>query len=321
MREEAHERYATRIPADVDRPDVIIARLTARQVVILAATGLAVWAGFMAAHAALPKVPSVYLIAPAAPVAAVAIALALGKRDGLSADRFVLAALRHARSPKHLVPGGGQDAPALPEFLGKQIRAKAGPVPAPVPMPAHGIDETGVIDLGAEGFSALAACGTVNFALRTGSEQDGLVSGFGRWLNGLTAPVQLLVRTHRLDLSGLVEQLRAAAPGLPHPALEQAAAEHADFLEQLAGRRDVLHRQVLLAAREPRAGRGRKTSPQGPDASAPMRLHRRLDEAARALSGAQIQVAAFESEALRHLLREATGADQDHEPVEGEDDL
>ena len=313
---ESGERYATRIPADVDRPDVIVARLTARQVVILAGTGLLVWAGFMAAHAALPRVPALYLIAPAAPVAAIAIGLALGKRDGLTADRFVLAALRHGRTPKHLVAGSDEPAQPLPQFLGKQLRAKAGPAPAPVPMPAYGIDAGGVIDLGSEGYAALAACGVVNFALRTPVEQDGLVGSFGRWLNGLTAPVQLLVRTHRLDLSGAVEQLREAAPGLPHPALEAAAVEHADYLEQLAGRRDVLHRQVLLAAREPRTGRKAKAG--GPDAAAPQRLHRRLDEAARALAGAQIPVRAFDDARLRHLLVDATGAGR--EPTEGDDE-
>jgi hypothetical protein len=155
----------------------------------------------------------------------------------------------------------------------------------------------------------------VNFALRTPSEQDALVASFGRWLNGLSAPVQLLVRTHRLDLSGAVERLRAAAPGLPHPALEAAAAEHADYLEALAARRDVLHRQVLLAAREPHTGRGRGAA--GADVSAPMRLHRRLDEAARTLAGAQIAVRAFDDNTrLRRLLTDATGAGS--EPMEGD---
>ncbi|WP_194916924.1 PrgI family protein [Catenulispora rubra] len=320
MREETESRYATRIPADVDRPDVIVARLTARQVVILAGTGVVVWAVFMAAHTALPQVPSLYLIIPAVPIAAVAIGLALGKRDGLSADRFVLAALRHGRAPKHLVPGGGQAAPPLPSFLPKQLRAKAGPQPSPVPMPARGIDEHAVVDLGSEGHAVLAACGTVNFALRTPGEQDALVAAFGRWLNGLNAPVQLLVRTHRLDLSGAVAQLRDAAGGLPHPALEQAAAEHADFLQALAGRRDVLHRQVLLTAREPRSGRARQNTGADPDASAPQRLHRRVDEAARALSGAQIPVRTFDLARLRHLLVDATGAGQEAEPLEGDTD-
>lgn len=316
MREQTEARYATRIPADVERPDVIVARLTARQVAILAGAGLAVWAAFMVLHAALPAVPPVYLIAPAAPVAAIAVALALGKRDGLSADRFVLAALRHARSRKRLVADGGEQSAPLPAFLPKAVRAKAGPAPAQVPVPARGIDEAATIDLGAQGHAALAACSTVNFALRTPGEQDALVAAFGRWLNGLTAPVQLLVRTHRLDLSESVARLRDAAPGLAHPALEQAAAEHADYLEQLAGRRDVLHRQVLLAAREPRAAKPR---PAAADTSAAMRLQRRLDEAARALSGAQIAVRAFDEGGLRRLLTDATGAER--EPPNGEEEV
>lgn len=75
---------------------------------------------------------------------------------------------------------------------------------------------------------------------------------------------------------------------------------------------------MLLAAREPRTARGRTAHPAGPDASAPMRLHRRLDEAARALSGAQVTVRAFEPERLRHLLADAAGAGQAREPAEGE---
>ena len=303
-------------PPMSDRPDVIVARLTARQVVILAGTGLAVWGAFMAAHAALPHVPPVYLIAPAAPVAAIAFGLALGKRDGLSADRFAQPG-RAAPRAHTQAPGGRRRraCTAAAAGPGRAAAGKAGPAPAPMPMPGRReIDDTGVVDLGGEGYGALAACGTVNFALRTPGEQDALVASFGRWLNGLTAPVQLLVRTHRLDLTEALAQLREAAPGLPHPALEAAASEHLDYLQALAGRRDVLHRQVLLTVREPRAGR--KGNAGSADASAPQRLHRRLDEAARALAGSQIPVRAFDNVRLRHLLTDAAGAGR--EPTEGD---
>ena len=43
--------------------------------------------------------------------------------------------------------------------------------------------------------------------------------------------MQILVRAGRADLSAAVAALRDAAPALPHPALEQAALEHAAFLE------------------------------------------------------------------------------------------
>jgi hypothetical protein len=59
------------------------------------------------------------------------------------------------------------------------------------------------------------------------------------------------VHTERLDLSGQISELRARAGGLPHPALEAAALEHADYLVQLAEQTDLLRRQVLLILREP----------------------------------------------------------------------
>ena len=80
-----------RIPADVDRPDTVLAGLTARQLAILAIAAVAIWAGYVTTRAVLPL--SVFA-ALAAPVALAAGALALGRRDGLSADRWVLAALR-----------------------------------------------------------------------------------------------------------------------------------------------------------------------------------------------------------------------------------
>ena len=97
----------------------------------------------------------------------------------------------------------------------------------------------------------IAAASTVNFGLRTPAEQDALVAGFGRYLHSLTAPVQILVRAERLDLTGQSRDLRARAATLPDPGLERLALDHAEFLDQLGARADLLRRQVLLIWRDP----------------------------------------------------------------------
>ncbi|MFI0263029.1 hypothetical protein ACH4OW_28840 [Streptomyces sp. NPDC017056] len=107
------------------------------------------------------------------------------------------------------------------------------------------------MDLGDDGIALVAVCTTVDFALRTPAEQDALIASFGRYLHSLTAPVQLLVRAERLDLTTAIAELRAQAPTLPHPALRAAAGDHADFLTLLAREQDLLRRQVLLVLREP----------------------------------------------------------------------
>lgn len=127
-----------------------------------------------------------------------------------------------------------------------------------------------MVDLGREGLAVVAVCSTVNFALRTPGEQEALVAGFGRYLHSLNAPVQVLVRTERLDLSGQITDLRSRAGGLPHPALEHAALEHADYLAQLGEQTELLRRQVLLVVREPISGAASADGLSGPGPLATM---------------------------------------------------
>jgi hypothetical protein len=241
--------YAVRIPADVDMADRVLGPLTARQVAILAGTGLLLYLLWTVTHGFVPV--AVYLVL-AIPIGVTATVLAVGRRDGISLDRMVLAAVRQRLRPRHQVaaPEGVRPAPDWLTTRGTNVNEDR-VSPAALRLPAEDVTDTGVIDLGRDGLAVVAVASTVNFALRTANEQEGLVASFGRYLHSLTAPVQILVRTERLDLSGQVAELRDRAGGLPHRALEAAALEHADYLVQLAQQTDLLRRQVLLVLREP----------------------------------------------------------------------
>lgn len=251
-----------RIPADVDREDRVIGPLTARQLLIIAVTGIVLYGVYTITRQFVPV--AVFLIV-AIPVGVTAAFLALGQRDGITLDRLVLAALRQRLSPQHRVVAPEGIRPA-PEWLNNQVNAASkastkgkesvsaaasAVSPAALRLPAEAVTETGVIDLGKDGVAVVAVCSTINFALRTPAEQESLVASFGRYLHSLTAPVQVLIRAERLDLSGQIAELREQAGGLPHPALERAAREHAEYLDQLGRATDLLRRQVLLILREP----------------------------------------------------------------------
>jgi hypothetical protein len=77
------------IPADIDRPDKILAGLTARQVAIAATAAVIVWAAFEATRHVLPLAAFAVL---ATPVALAATALVIGERDGLILDRLLATA-------------------------------------------------------------------------------------------------------------------------------------------------------------------------------------------------------------------------------------
>lgn len=269
------DNYGYRIPADVEREDRILAGLTVRQVAILAAAAAIVWVAFMATR---HLVPLPVFAAVAFPFGAAAVVLALGRRDGLALHQLAVAALRQSRSPRRLVvaPEGVSAPPAW-------IDTDRGmPLPAPLRLPAKAISADGLIDLGADGLAVICAATTVSFALRTPAEQTALIDGFGRWLNSLSGTVQVLVRAEDVDIAPLVTGLRRGASALPHPELQVAAAEHADFLAELAARRDLLRRQALIVLREPGpgGGLGKAAGREGVQ----QRVLRRAEEARRALA-------------------------------------
>lgn len=276
-----------RIPADVDREDQLLAGLTARQLMLLGIPGLLL---FAAVRTAAPVLPPVLLAALLIPLAAVVVVVALARRDGLTADRFGLAAVRYLRSPRVQVHAP-EGLSALPSWAAPIDRAAA---PAPLRLPGQDIAADGIVELGAEGSALVCEVGTVNLALRTERETEALTAAYGRFLNSLTAGIQIVVRTEPVDLDGLSEQLDSNAARLPDPALEAAARDHARFLRDLAARRDVMRRRHLLVLRDPR-----------PAAQAADALALRADEASSALAAAGIAVQPLDAAAATTVLASA----------------
>jgi len=282
-RQPTEDTGRVRIPADVDRPDKLLAGLTARQLAILAVAAIALWAGYAATRHLVP--PAAYGVV-AIPVAAVAALLALGRMEGVPADRWVLAAWRQHHSARRLVPAP-DGVPPAPAFLAKAAGPHPPTLPAPLRLPLAGIDASGVVDLGPDGLAVICRASAVTFGLRTPAEQEALVAGFARFLSSLAEPVQVLVRAERLDVGPAIDALLDAAPGLPHVALERAARDHAAFLADLATSRALLRREVLVVLRQP-AG---QASAEGDGAG---RLLRRAAEAVTALSAAGVSLSVLD---------------------------
>ena len=110
------------IPSDVERPDKILAGLTARQVAIAAVAAVIIWAGLQATRHVMP-LPA--FAALASPAGLTAVALVIGERDGLPLDRLLAAAWHQRRAPRRLVTAP-EGIPAPPAWT-----APPGPPPRP----------------------------------------------------------------------------------------------------------------------------------------------------------------------------------------------
>lgn len=257
------------IPADVDAPDKLVYNLTFRQAAILAATAAGLWLAWQQLHDLLP---GPVLLAVAIPIAAAAVVAALGRRDGLSLDRWLLAALRHARTPKAYLPpqAAGSGRARLLHTTSRPF------VPGVLQLPAQAIGSDGVIDLGPHGTAALVAVSTVNFGLRDPAEQAALIDTFGRWLNSLTCPTQILLTTRPVDLTARAATLSATATHLDHDGLAALATDHAAFLTGLGEQTQPLARHILVVVRDPTRVRARRHADDTAAALARCAAHTRV---------------------------------------------
>jgi predicted nucleic acid-binding protein len=251
---------AVPVNADLEIEDRILGPFTARQTAILATAAVVLWLVYAGLHR---LVPPIVILAAALIVGGALVAAITTKKDGLSLDRYALAALRHHRRGNRYVSLDA-DEEASPGF-------------DRLDLPPAGLDEAGVLDLGADGAAVLIECGTVNLTLRSGDEVHTALAGLGQAVNALGGAFQFAVTAHRVDLSSRADHVEAGAARLAHPALEDRARAHAGLLREISGERDLITRRVLLILRE-----------DGPATQATGSVLHRAGQAAALLTGCGI---------------------------------
>jgi hypothetical protein len=280
-----NEAVRARMAADVDAPDKVLYGLTFRQLAILAVAAVAMYGGWRALNHVVP-IP--VLLGAAVLVGGVVFGLAVGRRDGLPLDVWLLSAVRYSQTSRAL--STTDTTTRAPDWV--QAPASRVMLPAPLKLPADAISDDGEITL-AGTKAAMVAATNVNLALRTPHEQAALVDTFGRWLNSLSTPTQVVVSAQPVDLHSRATTLAEDARRLAHPALESACADHARFLQDLAHRRDPLRRQVLIVTRTQPGERGGHAA------------RRRADDTVRSLSGLGVTTRALDGAAVTATLAAA----------------
>jgi rhodanese-related sulfurtransferase len=276
---------SVKVPSNVDMADTILWGLTLRQLAILGGVCLVSWSGYLGLRSIIPA----YGLAALGTLAAGAgLALAFARPDGLHAERWLLAGMTHMIRPRRRV--------LAPEGLARKpggVRSH-GRVAA-FHLPVRTMNESGVVGLGGGRWILICRASALNLELRTASERESLMRGFGRFLNSLDKPVSLVVRSERSDLRAHIARIDETAPGLPHQELELAARAHSAFLGSLAERSDLLRREVYLVL-----------CVHGSDEQqAAAQLRRRADDSAALLRSLGIRVAPLEGEDAASLMARA----------------
>lgn len=89
-------------------------------------------------------------------------------------------------------------------------------------------------------------CSTINFLLKSTEEQDSIIMSFQRFLNALDFPVQIMVRSTKLDIDGYLGKLKDKAVGQKNELLQNQTYEYIEYLQKLVEVAQIMKKEFYI---------------------------------------------------------------------------
>ena len=104
-----------------------------------------------------------------------------------------------------------------------------------------------VVVLKGGGAAVVLQTTAVNFDLLSETEQDSMIFAFASLLNSLNFPIQILVRTKRMDITNYLYRIGEAKKNAPNPILLNHIKRYEKFITDLVSRNQVLDKRFYIA--------------------------------------------------------------------------
>jgi len=86
----------------------------------------------------------------------------------------------------------------------------------------------------------------VNFNLLSEVEQDAIIAAYSMLLNSLSFPIQVLIRSKKMDISFYLERLKEAEKSQDNNLLKKRIGSYRNYVEQLISKNDVLDKNFYI---------------------------------------------------------------------------
>jgi hypothetical protein len=169
--------------------------------------------------------------------------------------------------------------------------------------------EDGVVRLAGSLFRAVLEVSGASVGLDDDARRESLLAGYAAFLNGLSFPIQVLVRAVPVDLARYLAGIEDRARDEPAAELAALARDHVAFVQGLARQRTLLERRLYLVIPAQTTGQrgwrprlGRPAAEPAPDQAAARRqLTFRCDEVTRQLARFGVAVRRLDDAELAQL--------------------
>lgn len=105
-------------------------------------------------------------------------------------------------------------------------------------------DNTVVLKNG--GLRSILKASSVNLNLKSEEEQNAVIYSYQNFLNTLEFPIQIVVRSKKLDLEAYIEKLKKIAVKQGNPLLQKQTFEYIEYVSRLVEYADIMEKQFYV---------------------------------------------------------------------------
>lgn len=114
-----------------------------------------------------------------------------------------------------------------------------------VHLPIAEIKE-GVVVLKNGGVRGVLQTSSVNFNLKSENEQNSIIYGFQGFLNTLDFPLQIVIRSKKLDVDGYLDSLGEIYEKQENPLLKKQTFEYIEYIRKLVEYADIMEKKFFV---------------------------------------------------------------------------
>jgi len=96
------------------------------------------------------------------------------------------------------------------------------------------------------GLRAVLEVETLNFNLKSETEQQGIIAGYESFINTLTFPLQIVIRSTKVNIDPYIEQIHQKAIVQENDLLREQTESYAIFVEKIVEVADIMQKRFLV---------------------------------------------------------------------------
>lgn len=96
------------------------------------------------------------------------------------------------------------------------------------------------------GLRAVLAVEALNFNLKSETEQKGIIAGYQSFMNTIDFPLQISIRSTKINIDPYITQLRTRAKEQKNELLREQTVEYATFIERIVEAADIMQKRFYV---------------------------------------------------------------------------